>query len=51
MTIHNVGSNGVNLYLIDSGSHRILLDTGFPGKLNDLGRALRPTGFRRSVYR
>jgi endoribonuclease LACTB2 len=46
MNIFNVGSNGINLYLIDSGTHRVLIDSGFPGKLNDLGRALRETGFR-----
>jgi len=45
MNIFNVGSNGINLYLLDSGSHRILIDSGFPGKLNDLGRAMRPSGF------
>lgn len=46
MNIFDVGSNGIRLYLIDSGSHRVLIDTGFPGKLNDLGRAMRPSGFR-----
>lgn len=46
MQIFNVGSNGVNLYLIDSDSHRLLIDTGFPHKTNDLGRALRKTGFK-----
>jgi glyoxylase-like metal-dependent hydrolase (beta-lactamase superfamily II) len=46
MNIFNVGSNGINLYLIDSGTHRILIDSGFPGKLNDLGRAMRSSGFR-----
>ena len=46
MNIFNVGSNGINLYLLDSGTHRVLIDSGFPGKLNDLGRAMRPSGFR-----
>ena len=46
MNIFNVGSNGINLYLLDSGTHRLLVDSGFPGKLNDLGRAMRPSGFR-----
>jgi endoribonuclease LACTB2 len=46
MNIFNVGSNGINLYLLDSGTHRLLVDSGFPGKLNDLGRAMRPCGFR-----
>lgn len=46
MNVFDVGSNGIRLYLIDSGTHRILIDSGFPGKLNDLGRAMRPSGFR-----
>lgn len=46
MKIFNVGSQAVNIYLMDSGSHRLLIDSGFPGKTNELGRALRKTGFR-----
>jgi glyoxylase-like metal-dependent hydrolase (beta-lactamase superfamily II) len=46
MQIFNVGSNSVNLFLIDSGTHRLLIDAGFPGKLNDLGREMRKTGFK-----
>lgn len=46
MQIFNVGSDAINLYLIDSGSHRLLVDSGFPGKLNELGREMRKTGFK-----
>jgi endoribonuclease LACTB2 len=46
MKIFNVGSDSINLYLIDSGSHRLLIDSGFPDKLNDLGREMRKTGFK-----
>lgn len=46
MQLFNVGNNGINLYLIDSGSHRLLIDSGFPGKLNDLGREMRKTGYK-----
>ncbi|GAB3219374.1 MBL fold metallo-hydrolase [Algoriphagus aestuariicola] len=43
MEIFNVGNNGVNLYLLKSATHNLLLDSGFPGTLHDLGRALRKT--------
>ncbi len=46
MRIFNVGNNGVNLFLLDSGSHRLLIDSGFPDKLHDLGRRMRETGFK-----
>ncbi|NOU16359.1 MAG: MBL fold metallo-hydrolase [Bacteroidales bacterium] len=46
MQIFNVGSDAINIYLIDSGSHRLLIDSGFPNKLNDLGREMRKTGFK-----
>ena len=46
MNIFNVGNGSVNIYLLDSGTHRLLIDTGFPGTLNDLGRRLRQTGHK-----
>lgn len=41
MEIYNVGNNGVNLYLLKSPDHTLLIDTGLPGTLHDLGRAVR----------
>lgn len=46
MNIFNVGNKSINLYLIDSGTHRLLIDAGFPSQLNELGRAMRQTGFK-----
>jgi ribonuclease/clavin/mitogillin len=46
MEIFNVGNNGVNLYLLKSATHNLLIDAGFPGTLNDLGRELRKTGVK-----
>ncbi len=46
MDIFNVGDKSINLYLIVSCSHRILIDTGFPNSLNNLGREMRKTGFK-----
>lgn len=46
MRIFNVGNNSVNLYLLDSGTHRLLIDCGFPGQLSYTGRQMRETGFR-----
>lgn len=46
MNIFNVGNGSVNIYLLDSGTHRLLIETGFPGTLNDLGRRLRQTGHK-----
>lgn len=48
MQIYNIGSDSINLYLIDSGTHRLLIDAGFPDKLNDVGREIRKTGFKLS---
>lgn len=41
-----MGNNGVNLYLLKSATHNLLIDAGFPGTLNDLGRELRKTGVK-----
>lgn len=46
MEIFNVGNKKVNLYLIVSDTHRLLVDTGFPGQLNDIGRKMRKTGYK-----
>ncbi len=46
MRIFNVGNKAINLWLLDSGSHRLLIDSGFPGQLNELGRKMRETGFK-----
>ena len=43
MEIFNVGNNGVNLFLIKSATHNLMIDSGFPGTLHDLGRELRKT--------
>lgn len=45
MKIFNVGNKSINLYLLDSGTHRLLIDAGFPAQLNELGRAMRQTGY------
>ena len=34
--------DSVNLYLLDTGAYRLLVDSGFPGSIPALGRALRP---------
>jgi glyoxylase-like metal-dependent hydrolase (beta-lactamase superfamily II) len=44
MEIFNVGNKSVNRYLLVSDTHRLLIDSGFPGSLHELGRALRQTG-------
>jgi len=46
MDIINVGDKSINLYLIASNTHRLLIDTGFPNSLNNLGREMRKTGFK-----
>jgi len=46
MKIHNVGNKNVNLYLIDSGTHRLLVDTGFPDQYTELKDAIRNAGFK-----
>ncbi|GAA4464971.1 MBL fold metallo-hydrolase [Nemorincola caseinilytica] len=38
--------NAVNLYLLDTGACRFLIDTGFPGSMPALGRALRQYGLK-----
>lgn len=44
--IFNVGNKNINLFLIESGSHRLLIDAGFPNQINDLGREMRKTGYK-----
>lgn len=46
MHIYNIGTDAINLYLIDSGSHRLLIDSGFPNTINELGREMRKIGFK-----
>lgn len=46
MKIYNVGNKSINLYLLDSGTRRLLIDSGFPGQLNELGREMRKTGYK-----
>jgi glyoxylase-like metal-dependent hydrolase (beta-lactamase superfamily II) len=46
MKIVNVGNKSIHLYLLDSGTHRLLIDAGFPGQLHELGRKMRETGFK-----
>ena len=46
MNIYHVGNTSVNLYLLDSGTHRLLIDSGYPGQLSLLGREMRKTGFK-----
>jgi endoribonuclease LACTB2 len=46
MNIFNIGDNSINLYLIDSGSHRLLIDSGFPNRVNDIGREMKKTGWK-----
>lgn len=46
MEIYNVGNNSVNLYLLKSPTHNLLIDAGFPGTLNDLGKELRKTNVK-----
>lgn len=46
MKIFNVGSKSVNLYLLISETHRLLIDAGFPNSINELGRQMRKTGFK-----
>ena len=45
MKIFNTGNKSVNLYLLDTGTHRLLIDSGFPNQLHELGRAMRQTGY------
>ncbi|HOY12524.1 MAG TPA: MBL fold metallo-hydrolase [Saprospiraceae bacterium] len=46
MEIFNVGNNAVNLYLLKTATHLLLIDSGFPGTLHDLGRELRKTNIK-----
>ncbi|TDH23511.1 MBL fold metallo-hydrolase [Segetibacter sp. 3557_3] len=46
MKVFNVGNNAVNLYLLDSGTHLLLVDCGFPGQLSSLGRCMRTRGYK-----
>jgi glyoxylase-like metal-dependent hydrolase (beta-lactamase superfamily II) len=46
MEIFNVGNQSVNCYLIASSTHRLLIDSGFPNSLHNLGREMRKTGFK-----
>ncbi|MFN8393125.1 MAG: MBL fold metallo-hydrolase [Bacteroidia bacterium] len=48
MQIFNVGDKAINLYLLVSETHRLLVDAGFPGTIHHLGREMRKTGFRLS---
>ena len=45
MNIYNVGNNHVNIYLLDSGTNRLLIDCGYPGEIYALGRTMRQTGY------
>ncbi|HEX8545564.1 MAG TPA: MBL fold metallo-hydrolase [Cytophagaceae bacterium] len=46
MEIFNVGNKSINVYLLVSRTHRLLIDSGFPNSLSGLGREMRKTGFR-----
>ena len=46
MKIYNVGNSLVNRYLLISNTHRLLIDSGYPGSLHDLGREMRSTGYK-----
>jgi endoribonuclease LACTB2 len=46
MRIHNIGNKSIHLYLLESESHLLLVDTGFPNTLFELGRAMRSTGYQ-----
>ncbi len=46
MEIFNVGDKSINLYLVVSETHRLLIDSGFPNSMNHLGREMRKTGFK-----
>jgi len=35
MEIYNVGNNSVNLFLLKSATHNLLIDAGFPGTLHE----------------
>jgi endoribonuclease LACTB2 len=46
MQIHQVGNKSINLYLLESDTHLLLIDTGYPNTLFDLGREIRKTGHK-----
>jgi endoribonuclease LACTB2 len=46
MHIHNVGNKSIHLYLLESDTHLLLIDSGFPNTLFELGRAMRNTGYK-----
>jgi endoribonuclease LACTB2 len=46
MHIHNVGNKSIHLYLLESETHLLLIDTGFPNTLFELGREMRKTGHK-----
>lgn len=46
MQIFNLGNHLVNRYLVISNSHRLLIDSGYPESLFELGKLLRPTNFK-----
>ena len=46
MKIFNVGNKEINLYLLDNKKYRLLIDAGFSGQLNEIGRAMRKTGYK-----
>ena len=41
MKYFNVGYRSANYYLINAGSSLLAIDVGWPGTLNEYGRALR----------
>ena len=46
MEVFNVGNKSINIYLIVSKTHRLLIDSGFPDSLNSLGREMRKTKYK-----
>jgi endoribonuclease LACTB2 len=46
MQIHQAGNQSIHLYLLESDTHLLLIDTGFPNTLFELGRAMRNTGYK-----
>jgi endoribonuclease LACTB2 len=46
MKIYRIGNMSINIYLLDSGTHRLLVDSGYPDTLNELGREMRTVGFK-----
>lgn len=45
-TVYRFNIQHVNQFLIDTGKVRLLVDTGFPGQIPELGRQLRSTGIK-----